>query len=84
MNEKLILYVRDFCGYCAMVQDIISDLEVKVEERNIWKNEDWQNELVASQGSSTVPVLCRETVDGEIHWIPESDAIVRYLIQHYD
>jgi len=36
MDEKLILYLRDYCGYCAMVQDVISELAVDVEERNIW------------------------------------------------
>ena len=84
MNEKLILYLRDYCGYCTMVQDVISELEVDVEERNIWENDTWQNELIASQGSPTVPVLCRITAEGEIQWLPESDRIIRYLIQTYD
>ena len=42
MDEKLILYLRDYCGYCAMVQDVISELAVEVEERNIWDNDTWQ------------------------------------------
>jgi len=29
-------------------------------------------------------VLCRMTAVGETHWLPESDAIIRYLIQTYD
>ena len=84
MNEKLILYLRDYCGYCAMVQDVISELAIDVEERNIWENDAWQSELIASQGSPTVPVLCRLTTEGDIHWLPESDTIIRYLIQTYD
>ena len=84
MDEKLILYLRDYCGYCAMVQDVISELAVDVEERNIWENDNWQNELIAGQGSATVPVLCRMTATGETHWLSESDAIIRYFIQTYN
>jgi glutathione S-transferase len=67
-----------------MVQEVISELTVEVEQRNIWENDSWQNELIAGQGSSTVPVLCRMTAVGETHWLPESNAIIRYLIQTYD
>ena len=84
MDEKLILYLRNYCGYCAMVQDVISELAVDVEERNIWENDTWQNELVVSQGRSTDPVLYRKAATGESYWLPESDAIIRYLIQTYD
>ena len=84
MGDKLILYCRDLCGYCEMVRDVISELGVDVEQRNIWENEEWENDLVSGQGSSTVPVLCRITAGGETHWIPESDAIIRYLIQNHN
>ena len=71
MNEKLILYFREWCGYCVRVQDVISELGVDVEQRNIWENEEWKNDLVSGQGSSTVPVLCRITTGGETqHQIP--------------
>ena len=84
MSEKLILYFREWCGYCVRVQDVISKLGVDVEQRNIWENEEWKNDLVSGQGRSTVPVLCRITTGGETHWIPESDAIIRYLIQNHN
>ena len=84
MSDKLILYFREWCGYCVRVQDVISELGVDVEQRNIWENEEWENDLVSGQGSSTVPVLCRITAGGETHWIPESDAIIRYLIQNHN
>jgi len=29
-------------------------------------------------------VLCRMTAAGETQWLPESDTIIRYLIQTYD
>ena len=84
MSEKLILYFREWCGYCVRGQDVISKLGVDVEQRNIWENEEWNDDLVSGQGRSTVPVLCRITTSGETHWIPESGAIIRYLIQNHN
>ena len=84
MDDQLILYFRDLCGYCGMVQDVISQLGVDVEQHNIWENKNWKNELTLGQGRTTVPVLCRITAGGEAHWIPESRAIIRYLIQSRD
>ncbi len=82
MTEKLILYERDMCGYCEAVKDVISELGADIEQRNIWENSEWQRQLVDARGSSSVPVLCRETPDGEVEWLSESDAIIRYLIQN--
>ena len=84
MNERLILYTRNQCGYCDMVQDVASQLGISLEERNIWENDQWRNELIAKRGIDMVPILRRETISGEIHWLPESDAIVRYLLQEHD
>jgi glutaredoxin len=84
MTEKLILYQRDMCGYCEAVKDVIFELGADIEQRNIWENRDWQRQLVEARGSSSVPVLCRETPDGEVEWLAESDAIIRYLIQNCD
>ena len=37
MSEKMILYVRDLCGYCEMVKDVVLELGAEIEERNIWE-----------------------------------------------
>ena len=84
MTENLILYVRDLCGYCEAVMDVISELGADIEQRNIWENSEWQRQLVDARGSSSVPVLCRESPNGEVEWLSESDAIIRYLIQNCD
>ena len=84
MSEKLILYVRDLRGYCEMVKDVVLELGAEIEERNIWENGDWEQQLVEARGSSTVPVLYRERADGQGQWLAESDAIIRYLIQNSD
>ncbi|GIS88000.1 MAG: hypothetical protein CM1200mP18_07100 [Gammaproteobacteria bacterium] len=81
MDEKLILYLRDYCGYCAMVQDVISELQWMLKNAILGERL-WQNELIAGQGSATAPV-CVATAQGD-SWLPESDTIIRYLIQTYD
>ena len=83
MSESLTLYTRPRCAYCDRVRDVISGIGINVEERNIWEQEQWRDEIVAARGKDTVPVLRRDSANGIIHWLPESDAIVRYLLQSY-
>jgi len=84
MSESLTLYTRPRCAYCDLVRDVILEIGINVEERNIWEQEQWRDEIVAAQGKDTVPILRRDSTNGNIYWLPESDAIVRYLLQNYD
>ena len=43
----------------------------------------WRDEILAAQVKDTVPILRRDSTNGNIYWLPESDAIVRYLLQNY-
>ena len=83
MQESLALYTRHRCGYCDLVRDVISEIGINVEERNIWDKKEWRNELLSAQGKDTVPILRRDLTNGNICWLPESDAIVRYLLLNY-
>ena len=47
------------------------------------EKQQWRDEILAAQGKDTVPILRRVTTNGNIYWLPESDAIVRYLLQNY-
>ena len=82
-KKKLILYTRDYCGYCSRVKQIIDQLNVLIEERNIWENPEWEAELFAVRNQSTVPVLRTIDVDGISEWIPESREIIHYLTTQY-
>ena len=44
-EETLILYLRNGCGYCYYVQDAIRKLGLTVEERNIWEDPAFEEEL---------------------------------------
>ena len=50
---------------------------------HIWGEEQWRGEILVAQGNDTVPILRRDSTNGNIYWLPESDAIVRYLLQNY-
>jgi len=83
MQGLLTLYTRHRCDYCDLVRDVISEIGINVEERNIWDKKKWRNELLAAQGKDIVPVLRRDLTNGNIFWLPESDVIVRYLLLNY-
>ena len=81
-DEKLILYTRNWCGYCTMVKRAVTQLGLTLEERNIWDDPQWQNELMQARGRATVPVLLRQSADGKSEWMGESRDIIQYLT-HY-
>ncbi len=83
MDEKLSLYCRDWCGACFIVKRYIKKLGLNIEIRDICKQPERFNELVAARGRGTVPVLRRDLSDGRSDWMPESRDIVHYLVEKY-
>jgi glutaredoxin 2 len=82
-DEKLSLYVRDWCGACFLVKRTIARLGIDIELRDIFRNGDYYDELLAARGRGTVPVLRRDFSDGRTEWMPESRDIIDYLDRTY-
>ena len=82
-GDRLALYHFEGCWYCHIVRDVIDELGIDVELRNIFENRDWFDELVEARGRRTVPVLRITSAGGEEHWMPESRDIIRYLRATY-
>lgn len=82
-GEKLSLYVRDWCGACFMVKRAIGRLGIEVELRDVFRNGDHYDELLAARGRGTVPVLRRDFADGRTEWMPESRDIIDHLNRTY-
>ena len=78
-QPKLSLYHRNFCYFCSRVISVMKSLELEVDGRNIWQDEEALRELQQATGRTTVPVLRIESVDGAVTWMPESADIVQYL-----
>lgn len=77
VDEKLSLYGRHSCGYCAFVLKELERLDLDVPFRDTTLAEH-REALVAATGRTQVPVLRIDTPMGT-RWMPESVDIVRYL-----
>ncbi len=78
-----MLYHQPLCGFCWSVRDVIDELGLEVELRDIMAERSFANELQEARGSGMVPVLRRVNAEGESEWMPESADIIRYLTQTY-
>ena len=82
-SETLALYHYPSCGYCRWVRQVIAQLGIDVELRDIFEERQHMDELVAARGRRTVPVLRRDLADGTVEWMPESRDIIDYLQRTY-
>jgi hypothetical protein len=71
-DDRLALYHFEGCGYCYRVRDVIDELGIDVELRDIFETRDYLNELVNARGVRTVQVLRITPVDGEDRRLPGS------------
>lgn len=78
-QPRLILYHRNFRGFCRRVRNVMARMGIEVEQRNIWADRRYEQELVEATGRTTVPVLRLISDDGGSEWMPESLDIIRYL-----
>ncbi len=73
-NHQLAIYYFDACPYCQIVMEVIDDLDLKVEKRDVRQDRNHFNKLIQDTGRSTVPCLY---IDNQpMH---ESADIVRWL-----
>lgn len=79
----LALYQYMGCGYCAQVISVMKRLGVEVELRDTLEDPRFAQEVLEATGRSTVPVLRIDSDDGETRWMPESQDIIRYLVERF-
>ncbi|MBK26443.1 MAG: NrdH-redoxin [Halobacteriovorax sp.] len=56
-SPKLALYYFESCPFCVMVINLINQLNLDVEFRDIFTNQDHLNKLMSDTGKRTVPCL---------------------------
>ncbi len=78
-NESLALYYYPYCFYCRRVTQVIDQLGIEVELRDILKDPQHRDDLVQARGRPTVPVLRCTDAQGHERWMPESRDIVADL-----
>jgi len=65
------LYNIDGCGYCAMVREVLTNLQIKYEKIDVPWPHHLRKEVHEVSGQTTVPVL----VDGDVVLDDEYDII---------
>jgi glutaredoxin len=76
--QGLSLYQFQACPFCTKTRRALHKLGVKIDLRDIRKNLDFREELVAGGGRVKVPCLRMETEAG-VQWLYESNDIIEYL-----
>jgi glutaredoxin len=74
----LKLYNIDGCGYCAMVRDVLRQLQLEYEKIDVPWPHGQRAEVYKVSGQYTVPVL----VDGDTV-LDDERKIIRHLRQKY-
>ena len=80
---RLTLYHFPACPYCVHVARVIEQLTLKIETRDILRNDDYFEELHAGGGRTRVPCLRIRSDDGTSEWMYESADIISYLRAHF-
>lgn len=82
--EDLALYHYMACFFCVRVRQVIEQLGLDIELRDILRNPAFREELQANGGRKTVPCLRIEQGDGEVIWLYESRDIIHFLRTHFE
>ena len=72
------LYNIDGCGYCAMVRNVLGQMDINYEKIDVPWSHHQRKEVYEVSGQTTVPVL----VDGDIILSDEYE-IIDYLKTNY-
>ena len=83
-RSTLALYTSAWCSYCRRVVAAIRELNIEVEQRDVYEDREYRRELFAATGRGTVPVLRISHQDGHEQWMPESRDIIRYLRKRFN
>ena len=74
----IVLYQAEWCGYCARVRSVLTDLLLDYKTINVPRSHARRDEVRAVSGQTSIPVL----VEGSVV-LDDDDDIVPYLIDKY-
>lgn len=80
--SNMVLYQYYSCPYCVKIRRIIHRLNVRIELRDIRKNESYRKELEDKGGKLQVPCLRINNKENLI-WLYESNEIKRFLYNNF-
>lgn len=81
---NLSLYQSSLCPYCIRVNLELVRLGLPVERRDVLRNREHRETLLAGGGRTTVPCLLMRSESGEEIWMYESSDIIQWLRQNFE
>ncbi|MCU7904892.1 MAG: glutathione S-transferase N-terminal domain-containing protein [Candidatus Thiodiazotropha sp. (ex Epidulcina cf. delphinae)] len=79
---RLALYHFPLCPYCLKVSRGIRRLNLRIERRNVFRWDNWADELRREGGKLQTPCL-KIRHDDRIEWLYASDEILSFLRQRF-
>jgi len=76
---EIVLYQAEWCGYCARVRGVLTDLLLDYRVVNVPRNHGERVVVKELFGRTGIPSL----VDGEVKIADDDDAIIAYLRKTY-
>jgi len=82
-TSSLVLYQYEACPFCVKVRRALKRHALKIETRDVKRNQLAREELLAGDGELQVPCLRIEEGDQGYRWMYESSVIIRYLERRF-
>ena len=57
MAEKVVIYTRDWCGFCTAAKNLLASKNVAIEEHNATKDASARAEMIQRSGGHTFPQI---------------------------
>lgn len=81
--RQLVLFQFLMCPFCVNVRRTMKRLSLNIETRDALRDPASRALLQTSGGKIQVPCLMITDAQGNVTWLYESDAIIRYLQQEF-
>ena len=82
-TDGLSLYQFAGCFFCTQVWELLAELDLQIEQRDVRADPARYRELCEATGRGTVPCLRIEHADGTVEWLHESLDIIDYLRERF-
>jgi glutaredoxin len=82
-TRSLVLYQFLMCPFCVSVRRAIKRLSLNIETRDALRDMTSRSQLLQGGGQVQVPCLRITDAQGNVTWMYESRAIIRYLQAAY-
>ncbi len=79
----LSLYHYEGCPFCIRVRNIMRQMALPIEERNIHQSREYAEELYQQGGIYQVPCLRIESGENRVEWLYESNDIIAWLRREF-